>query len=115
MVITKVAWKNKKTLKTKVATWNSKKDNISEVVVEKTKADHLENGVSVFTKTTNPKVVVQSENVDSSVLFGNQNIFGHRFLRSICLIILAVILLMIFFLTLKTYNTVNELYFLLLN
>lgn len=94
--------------------WDFENDNISEVAA-KNRNEHIETGVSVFTKTTNPKVVVQSEKVSDSVSFKNQNICGHRFLKSICLIILAVILLVIFFLTIRTYNTVNELYLLLSN
>lgn len=95
--------------------WGSEKDNVSEVVVEKNRNEQIETDVSVFTKTTNPKVVVQSEKVGDSVSFKDQSICGHRFLKSACLIILAIVLLTVFFLTLKTYNTVNELYLLLSN
>lgn len=114
-MVTKTSWKTKKSLKSKVSTWNSEKNNVSEVVVEKNRDEHLETGVSVFTKTTNPRVVIQSEQVNDTSFFKNQNVCGHRFLKSVCLIILAIVLLMVFFLTLKTYNTVNELYLLLSN
>ena len=115
MFLSMTTWKTKKVLKNKVFTWNSKKDDISDVVTEKSSIDNSEVGVSVFTKTTNPKVVIQSERVNKSAFIGNQNVCEHKFLKSVCVIILGIILLMIFFLTLKTYNTVNELYLLLSN
>lgn len=110
-----VTWKTRKVSKSSVPVWNSKKENVSQVVIEKNETDNLGTGVSVFTKTTNPKVVVQSEKVNDSVCLNNQNICKHRFLKSVCMVILAIILLMMFFLTLKTYHTVNELYLLISN
>ena len=62
--------------------------------------------VSVITKTTTPKVVIQSEDITN-----NDNILEdkHLLLKLICFVIMCIILLMTFFLSLKTYNTVNEL------
>ena len=91
-------------------TKNLKKNSVSEVI-EKKNPNNLEGNVSIFTKTTNPKVIIQSENVNNH----SQSICRHRLLKSIYLIILGIIVLMTFFLSLKTYNIVNELYLLLPN
>lgn len=103
MVITKTTWKTTKSTKTKV----SKKGTVSDVV-EKKVSNNPDTSVSVFTKTTNPKVVVQSEKIDTPQVI--QNIHRHRILKSVCLIVMGIIVLMTFFLSLKTYQTVNELY-----
>lgn len=63
--------------------------------------------VSVITKTTTPKVIIQSENVNREQL--DQINDKHLLLKLICFIIMCIILLMTFFLSLKTYNSVNEL------
>lgn len=64
--------------------------------------------VSVFTKTTNPKVIVKSENIrDEYHWKGSRN--KHKILKFLCLIIMCLIILITFFLSLKTYNTVSEL------
>ena len=108
MVATETAWKAKKNVKTEVAKKNPKKGFVSEVVIEKKVSNNPDADVSVFTKTTSPKVVVQSEKMDTPQII--QNIHRHRVLKSICLIVMGIIILMTFFLSLKTYNTVNELY-----
>ena len=107
----------KTTKKTKENSENriSKKENISEVIVEKKISNDTDTNVSVFTKTTNPKVVIKSEKVDNTTFSQDQNTYRHRFLKSFCLIIMGIIILMTFFLTLKTYNTINELSLLLSN
>ena len=89
-----------------------KKDNkvfnsISEKKIET--SNENENNVSVFTKTTNPKVIIQSENLGEKLNLFAQNIDKHQILKLCCLIIMSIILLMTFFLSLKTYNAVNEL------
>ena len=106
MVTTKTTWKTTKVSKAKV----SKKGTVSDVVEKKISANP-DTSVSVFTKTTNPKVVVQSEKINT--LHNIQNIHKDRILKSICLIVMGIIILMTFFLSLKTYQTVNELYELL--
>ena len=63
--------------------------------------------VSVITKTTAPKVIIQSENVNRKQLDQINN--KHLLLKLICFIIMCIILLITFFLSLKTYNSVNEL------
>ena len=104
MVTTKATWKTKKS---QVSRKDSKKESVSEVVIEKRMSSDSDIDVSVFTKTTTPKVVVQSEKMDCTSIY--QNICEHRILKSACLIIMGVVILMTFFLSLKTYNTVNEL------
>lgn len=82
-------------------TSSKKVDKILQVKMEKETPN-----VSVITKTTTPKVVIQSEGISN-----NDNILQnkHLFLKLICFVIMCIILLMTFFLSLKTYNTVNEL------
>ena len=104
MATTKTAWKTKNN---QVSRRNSKKESVSEVVVEKKISDNSDANVSVFTKTTSPKVVVQAEKMENFEF--NQNIYRHKILLSACLIIMGIIILMTFFLALKTYNNVNEL------
>ena len=93
--------------------WNNKwaeKRKTTTVLKAETEKDSLtSSNVSVITKTTTPKVVVQSENVSNSEnVFSNTN-DKHFLLKLICFIIMCIILLMTFFLSLKTYNMVNEL------
>ena len=104
MITTKTTWKTKKS---QVSRKGSKKESVSEVVVEKKVSDNSDANVSVFTKTTSPKVVVQAEKMESFEF--NQNIYRHKILLYACLIIMGIIILMTFFLALKTYNNVNEL------
>ena len=108
MATTKTTWKTKSN---QVSRRNSRKDSVSEVVIEKKISDDSEAGVSVFTKTTTPKVVIQSEEMRDPEVY--QNVKRHNALKSICLIVMSIIILMTFFLCLKTYNDVNELYQLL--
>jgi hypothetical protein len=104
MVKAKTPWK----LKGKeVSKRSSKKETVSEVVTEKKISNDSNVGVSVFTKTTTPKVVIQSEKMDNTGIY--QNVCKHRIIKSACLIIMGIIILMTFFLALKTYNSVNEL------
>ena len=110
MATTKTTWKTKSN---QVSRRNSKKDFVSEVVLEKKVSDNSESGVSVFTKTTTPKVIIQSEKMDEPEVY--QNVKRHNAIKSICLIVMGIIILMTFFLCLKTYNDVNELYQLLDN
>lgn len=65
--------------------------------------------VSVITKTTTPKVVIQSEKVSNNENVLNEINDKHLLLKLICFVIMCIILLMTFFLSLKTYNAVNEL------
>lgn len=108
-----IAKKSKKIVKKGNSEKVSKKEAVSEVVTEKKISNHNDTDVSVFTKMTTPKVVIQSEEIDSPII--TQNICRHSILKFTCLIIMGIIILMTFFLSLKTYNSVNELYLLLSN
>ena len=66
---------------------------------------------SVITKTTRPKVVIQSENIENDCSICH----NHKMIKFIFLIVICCIILITFFLSLKTYNMVNELSLNLLN
>ena len=83
---------------------NKKDDKVLQVKAEKESSN-----VSVITKTTSPKVVIQSENVSNNSHFLNEINDKHLLLKLICFVIMCIILLMTFFLSLKTYHAVNEL------
>ncbi len=88
---------------------SQKKDWISNLTTDK-KYTEREPNVSVFTKTTNPKVVIKAENLKND----HNNPWckirnKHNMLMFFCLIIICVIILATFFLSLQTYNTVNRL------
>ena len=107
MVATRITSKSQKVSKTKSPKKDSLNGVVSDVVLEKKTHNNSDTNVSVFTKTTNPNVIINSENTNS---YKNYCIHKHRILKSFCLIVLGVIILITFFLSLKTYNTVNELY-----
>ena len=83
-------------------TSNKTNDEILQLKTEKDSSN-----VSVITRTTSPKVVVQSERMNETSL--NEINDKHILLKLVCFVIMCVILLMTFFLSLKTYNAVNEL------
>lgn len=83
---------------------NKKDDKVLQVKTERDQSN-----VSVITKTTTPKVVIQSEKVSNKENLSNEISDRHLLLKLICFVIMCIILLMTFFLSLKTYNTVNEL------
>ena len=109
MIARETVSKSKKSSKVKASTRSSKKETVSDVVVEKETSENPETGVSVFTKTTNPKIIVQSENLENTKVCQNQNICSCRFWKFVWLMIMSIIILMTFFLTLRTYNIINEL------
>lgn len=98
MITTKQVWKSKKNSKVEV----SKRDNISEVDIK----NNPETNVSLLTKRTGPSVIIQSENMDTH--FDYKNIRKRRILKSICMIVLGIIIMMTFFLSLRTYNIVTN-------
>jgi hypothetical protein len=61
--------------------------------------------VSVFTKTTSPKLIIQSDEINHCVSHAQT----YRIFKSVCLIVLGIIILMTFFLNLKIYYTINQL------
>ena len=94
--------------KEQIISKKTEKDSRSSSSIQEEEIEHTsKNGVSVFTRTTSPKVVIQSENVNHNLL--TPNLDKHQILKICCLIIMSIILLMTFFLSLRTYNAVNEL------
>ena len=85
-------------------TSNKKDEKILQVNTEKDPSN-----VSVITKTTAPKVIIQSENITNNEDIVNKISNKHLLLKFICFVIMCIILLMTFFLSLKTYNAVNDL------
>lgn len=69
---------------------------------------NTESNVSVITKTTNPRVVVQRESTNDMKNWLDYR--RHNLIKFVCLIVMCVIILITFFLSLKTYNIVNSLY-----
>lgn len=103
-------WTTKKSWSTLTSKKSSKRILDSDVVVTEKNVKTPESDVSVFTKTTNPKVVVKSENLKGRCDVSLQKCHcKHKILKCLCFVILCIIVLMTFFLALKTYNTVNEL------
>lgn len=103
-----ISWikKQKKTSTTKKT---SQKTWTSAVVTEKKHADSSEANVSVFTKTTNPKIIIESENLKNNNMFSLEKQNKYNMLIFFCFIIMCIIILATFFLSLQTYDTVNKL------
>jgi len=70
--------------------------------------DSSNTSVSVFTKTINPKLVIESENIEAEHYLKWKR-DKHKLLKFLCLIVMCVIILITFFLSLNTYNMVHEL------
>ena len=106
----KKQWKSVISKKTQKTVWTVNDIN------EKEQFDSSDDSVSVFTKTTNPKVIIKSEDIRNNWNFTQEESRNkHRLLKFLCVIIICLIILMTFFLSLKTYNAVNKLseYFML--
>lgn len=104
-----ISWA-KKQKKASTTKKTSQKIWASSVVTEKKHSDNSEANVSVFTKTTSPKIVVKSENLknnDNMFLWQKQN--KYNMLILFCFIIMCIIILATFFLSVQTYDTVNKL------
>lgn len=89
--------------------WKVEKNRQSQTEIKKndnTTEDISETNVSVITKTTNPRIVVQSENLDKD---HKLNLHEHTLLKFICLIIMCVIVLITFFISIKTFDMVKDL------
>lgn len=107
----------------KKSNWSSKKTRINnntkkqeiwsdKIKTKETMTNTSESDVSVFTKTTKPNLVIKSEKIRNNYNNCNsccQKQKIHKILYFICMIIICIIILMTFFLTLKTYNAVEEL------
>ena len=92
---TKKQWNSIDQKKTQRGTWNSN--------IISSSAD-----VSVFTRSTNPKVIIESEEINNNYR-KKTNRNRDKILKFLCSIIMCLIILMTFFLSLKTYNTVQDL------
>jgi len=68
----------------------------------------LDKNISVITKTTSPKVVIQSENVKYADK-ADESMCNHKVFQFILAIVMCIIILITFFISLKTYNTLNSL------
>ena len=107
---TKKQWKSTISKKVQKIAWTV--DDVN----EKEQLNSSDASVSVFTRTTNPKVIIKSENIRDNWEFKWKDSRNeHRSLKFLCIIIMCLIILMTFFLSLKTCNTVNKLseYFML--
>ena len=90
------------------------KPNI-ETFIKKDTPNFPEKEVSVITKTTKPQVVVQSEKINKSQenLIHNWIILTkdkNHLIKFCCITIMGIIILLTFFLSLKTYNMIKDLY-----
>jgi len=72
-----------------------------------------EKNVSVITKTNTPKIIVQSEQITSTSKESNTK-YKHEILPFLLKITMCLIVLITFFLSIKTYNIVNQLHLQLL-
>ena len=89
--------------------WKTEKNRQSQTVIKKnsnTTEESPETNVSVITKTTNPRIVIQSENFNRDYQFG---LHKHTLLKFICLIIMCVIILITFFISIETFDMVRDL------
>ena len=101
-------WAQKMKQKNSISKKKQKEMIASEIVEEKKINNSSESNISVLTKTTNPKVVINSEdfkNCDENLTIQKK----HKLLKTVCFMIICIIILMTFFISLKTYNMVNEL------
>ena len=84
-------------------------DSLREVSVMEKNSQANENP-SVITKTRNPKVVVNTETINEENNIWCQCCYcRHKFIISLCLIVMWVVMLATFFISLKTYNIINSL------
>lgn len=100
----------KKQWKSPISRKNSKKDWISNVSTNKKYTEHPETDVSVLTKTTNPKVIINTEDIKNgrnNLSWKKQN--KYDILIFFCFIIMCIIILATFFISLQTHNIVKEL------
>ena len=101
-------WAQKMKQKNSISKKKQKEMIASEIVEEKKINNSPESNISVLTKTTNPKIVINSEdfkNCDENLTIQKK----HKLLKTVCFMIICIIILMTFFISLKTYNMVNEL------
>ena len=112
MATRKTVWKAQKTKKSEVSKKASKETDFKTVSPSKISND---SNVSVFTKTSNPKVIIQTDNINENVKQKNEDISQINIIKNLCAIIICLIILITFFLSFKTYIMMNNLLQLLSN
>jgi hypothetical protein len=98
---------NEKSAKKTSSSSVTKEKQFSGLTIQK-KVNSDGSDFSVITKTTKPKVIVQSECVDNYNT-SDLSLCNHKMVKFVCLIVMCIIILITFFLSLKTYNIVTEL------
>lgn len=101
-------WTQKMRQKNSISKKKQKEVIASDIVEEKKINNSAEPNISVLTKTTNPKVIINSEDFKNNCE-NLQNRKRHKLLKTVCFMIICIIILMTFFISLRTYNMVNEL------
>lgn len=88
----------------------SKKDWTTSMPINEKHTSHPDANVSVFTKTTTPKVVINAENTKNNHnnLSWKKN-SKYDVLIFLCFIMMCIIILATFFISLQTYNIIKEL------
>jgi len=93
---------------------NKQKKSDIKISTKKNSTDFSEKEVSVITKTTKPQVLIQTERINN---YQKDPIYNWAWLRNksqlikfCCSIIICIIILLTFFLSLKTYNMVKDLH-----
>ena len=94
----------------KIGRFSSKSWSTTDVV-EKNLSNPSESNVSVITKTTNPKVIIQSEGLHNNSVDNpsDQYPWKNQILKFVCMVIMCMVILATFFLSLRIYNILNEL------
>ncbi len=84
-----------------------KLSNESEVI-ENVKKEPTESNVSVFTRSTNPKVVVWAEKVNNEKSCYNRQC-SWRIMKFVFMVVMSILLIITFFISLRTYHIVENL------
>lgn len=82
--------------------------SFSELSIQKKVNNTNEANFSVITKTTKPKVVIQSENIKDNYM-SHYNVSNHKIIKQAFFVVMCIIILITFFLSLKTCNMVADL------
>ena len=99
-------------MKTEQKSWSKKVvtkklSNDSDKVENVEKKQH-ESNVSVFTKSTNPKVVVWAEKLNEKSLYYSK-LCSWKIMKLVFMVVMSILLIITFFVSLKTYHIVEHL------
>lgn len=94
--------------KTKSKKVITKKLSSKSGVVENEKREQTESNVSVFTRSTNPKVVVWAEKVSNEKSCCNRQC-SWRIIKFVFMVVMSILLIITFFVSLRTYHIVENL------